>query len=49
MGRTYAETVDQAKFAARFDMVTARRNVPSFDKLCRDFDRIVTAFLDPQP
>jgi hypothetical protein len=40
MQRPYSETIDQPKFASRFDLVRARR-CSSFDKLCRDIDGIV--------
>jgi hypothetical protein len=38
--RRYAETTDQAAFAATFDMSLARQNSPSFDKLWREFEAI---------
>jgi hypothetical protein len=44
MGRPYAPTVDQQKFASRFDISLAR-TAPSFDKLCRDVERLVQASL----
>jgi hypothetical protein len=46
-GRTYAPTVDQARFAAKFDLAMARERVASFAKLWRDLDRIVAPYLDP--
>lgn len=35
----YSETVDQPRFAARFDLSLCRRNSPSFDKLCRELEK----------
>ncbi len=37
---TYSETVDQAALAGLFDLDEARRS-RSFDKLCREFDRLL--------
>jgi len=35
-GRSYRETLDQAKLTATFDMKIARERAPSFAKLWRD-------------
>ncbi len=43
-GQVYSETVDQEALTAVLDL-TAARNAPSFDKLCRD----LCAFLSAQP
>jgi Domain of unknown function (DUF4276) len=40
MGR-YRETVDQPRLTARIDASSCRERSPSFDKLCRDIERIV--------
>ena len=40
MPRGYSETIDQPAFAQLIDLALARR-APSFDKLCRDLDRIM--------
>jgi hypothetical protein len=38
----YAETMDQPAFAALFDLSLARQRSPSFDKLWRDVERLLT-------
>jgi hypothetical protein len=40
-GRSYKPTADQAALAAVFDLLLARANSPSFDKLWRDVARLV--------
>ncbi|EST34623.1 hypothetical protein N566_18285 [Streptomycetaceae bacterium MP113-05] len=42
-GATYQETAHQPAFAQRFDVEAARSGAPSFDKFCRDVERLVTA------
>ena len=39
MHRSYRETLDQAAFAAQFDLTSARR-VPSFDKCWREIEKL---------
>jgi hypothetical protein len=41
--RLYKSTTDQAALTAVFDMQMARKNSPSFDKLWRDVERLLTA------
>ncbi len=41
-GRQYSPTVDQAAFVARMDL-TAARACKSFDRLCREIERLVAA------
>jgi hypothetical protein len=41
----YAATIDQAALAARFDIDLARRRSPSFDKFCRQIERLIRAGL----
>lgn len=43
VGRSYKATVDQARFAARFDMDVARQNSRSFAKFYRDVKWLLTA------
>ncbi len=42
-GRTYVETDDQPALAARFDLQMARQRCPSFDKLVRDVEAMLSA------
>jgi hypothetical protein len=42
-GRSYGETVDAPHLARRFDLAEARRLCPSFDKFCREIQRLVEA------
>lgn len=37
---SYRETVDQVKLTAQMDLSLCRRNSPSFDKLCRELERL---------
>jgi len=37
----YSETLDQPAYAALFNIVESRTHSPSFDKFCRDFERLV--------
>jgi len=41
-GRPYKETADQAALTQRFDMKAARTHSPSFDKLWRDVERLIS-------
>jgi hypothetical protein len=41
-GQRYRPAVDQSALAAAFDLAQARLNAPSFDKLCRDVERLLT-------
>jgi hypothetical protein len=41
-GRGYKPTTDQAALSAVFDMQMARKNSPSFDKMWRDVERLLT-------
>lgn len=47
LNEPYAEVVDQPSLTARFDMLEARRNCPSFDKCWRSVESILTASQDP--
>jgi hypothetical protein len=40
-----AARIDQAALAARFDIDLARRRSPSFDKFCRQIERLIRAGL----
>lgn len=40
-GVKYSETVDQPKLTAKFDLRMCRDGSPSFDKLCRDLERLL--------
>ena len=40
-GKSYRPTVDQAALTAVFDLALARANAPSFDKLCREVERLL--------
>ncbi len=40
-GRAYSETVDQPALSACIDIPTARRHSRSFDKLCREVERLL--------
>lgn len=42
-GRAYSPTVDQPALAARFDLEQARSGAPSFDKLWRDVERLMSS------
>jgi hypothetical protein len=42
----YAPAIDQAPLAARFDIETARRRSPSFDKFCREVERLLSGAAD---
>jgi len=48
-GRRYLETDDQAALAAKMDIEVARRNCPSFDKLVREVERLLTQMNPCQP
>jgi hypothetical protein len=37
--RKYSETIDQPRFTAKMDLALCRQCSPSFDKLCREFQR----------
>lgn len=41
MGGPYSEVRDQPALAARFDMGVARSRSPSFDKFCREVERLL--------
>lgn len=41
-GASYKETLDQAALAAMFDIKISRQNSPSFDKFCREVERLLT-------
>jgi hypothetical protein len=41
-GHPYKATTDQAALATVFDMKTARRSSPSFDKFWREVERLMT-------
>ena len=38
-GKKYSETVDQPGMTSAMDLVLCRKRSPSFDKLCREFER----------
>lgn len=38
----YSETIDQSKFAAKFDLDLAQQRAPSFAKLTRALDRLIS-------
>jgi hypothetical protein len=40
-GAAYSETLDQPALTDVFDVALARRRAPSFDKLCREFERLL--------
>ncbi|MEU8196609.1 DUF4276 family protein [Microbispora amethystogenes] len=40
-GTPYKPTVDQAPLAGAFDLELARKAAPSFDKFCRDIERLL--------
>lgn len=40
-GKPYRPTVDQAALTAVLDLALARSNAPSFDKLCREVERLL--------
>lgn len=42
-GARYSETVDQARLSARVDVAVARERAPSFDKLCRELERLTAS------
>ena len=42
-GRRYLPVDDQATFAERFDLNLARQRCPSFDKRCREAERLLQA------
>jgi len=42
-GRRYLSVDDQATFAERFDLNLARQQCPSFDKCCREVERLLEA------
>jgi len=41
-GHPYKETVDQAAFTSAFDIIQARQHAPSFDKLCRELNALLS-------
>jgi hypothetical protein len=41
-GPAHKETADQAALTQRFDMKAARKQSPSFDKLWRDVERLIS-------
>lgn len=41
-GTKYSETVDQARMTATMDLTRCRLRCPSFDKLCRDLERLLS-------
>ena len=40
-GLSYQPTVDQAILASAFDMKRARKVAPSFDKFCREVEKLI--------
>lgn len=44
----YSETVDQPRMSAALDLALARAESPSFDKLCRDIERLVPTAERPE-
>jgi len=45
-GTKYSETVDQARMTAAMDLTLCRQRCPSFDKLCRDIERLLRLSAD---
>lgn len=45
----YRETADQAALSATMDLAEARRTAPSFDKLWREVERLITGMTPDQP
>lgn len=45
-GTKYSETVDQARMTAEMDLGLCRQRCPSFDKLCRDIERLLSLSAD---
>ena len=43
LGRSYKETVDQASFSSALDVPLARQRSQSFDRFCREVERLLTA------
>ena len=41
IGTKYSEPVDQPKLTAHMDLSMCRQRCPSFDKLCRDLERMI--------
>jgi hypothetical protein len=48
MPENYEPVEHQAAFTTEFDLRLARENAPSFDKLCRDLEKMFAA-LEPTP
>ncbi len=46
-GAKYSETIDQAKMAAAMDLTLCRKRCPSFDKLCREIERVLSLTTSP--
>lgn len=42
LGRSYKETVDQASFSSAMDVPRARQRSQSFDRFCREVERLLT-------
>jgi hypothetical protein len=50
--RAYSETIDCPVFVQHMDLPTARRSSKSFDKLCRELEKLIVlpaALPDPKP
>lgn len=45
-GTKYSETVDQARMTAAMDLTLCRQRCPSFNKLCRDIERLLKLSAD---
>ena len=43
LGRSYKETLDQASFSSVVDVPLARQRSQSFDRFCREVERLLTA------
>jgi len=48
-GLTYSKTVDGVLFVKRMDLVAARATSPSFDKLCRELEKLIPPAEDSTP
>lgn len=47
--RAYSETIDCPEFVREMDIVAARQSSESFDKLCRELDKLLPPAVPPTP
>lgn len=47
--RAYSESIDYPEFVRAMDMAASRQSAPSFDKLCRELEKLIPPAASPDP